>query len=118
MSKVLNDLLKDRAVHHASAGFSHILDFEAGSGVSLTEAFIQAASIPKALDKLGVSVGYDEGGLLSVAKVQSYQRSLENAHQKNTFVVSFKAELDQFSKELWNYFERSCLAVEAMERQG
>ncbi|WP_017932664.1 hypothetical protein [Robiginitomaculum antarcticum] len=112
MSRTLNDLLVKRALDHAKAGFTHLLDFETGNTDSITEALIQAASIPTALLKLGVNVGYREGGTLSVDKVQNMQGGLTNNHQKSSFVLNFKSELDQFSNELWAYFEDTCLAVE------
>ena len=112
MSRTLNTLLMNRALDHSKAGFMHLLDFETGNAESITEALVQAAAIPKALVKLGVNVNYPEGAALSVAKVQSMQGSLMNNHQKSSFVLNFKTELEQFSIELWNYFEATCTAVE------
>lgn len=112
MSRTLNTLLINRALDHSKAGFSHLLDFETGNAESITEALIQAAAIPKALAKLGVNVTYPEGGKLSVDKVQHMQGSLSNNHQKSSFVLNFKTDLDQFASELWSYFETTCQAVE------
>ena len=112
MSRTLNALLMDRALDHSKAGFNHLLDFETGNAESITEALVQAAAIPKALTKLGVNVNYPEGAKLSVDKVQNMQGSLTNNHQKSSFVLNFKTELEQFSTELWNYFEATCTAVE------
>ena len=112
MSRTLNTLLMNRALEHSKTGFNHLLDFETGNAESITEALVQAAAIPKALGKLGVNVNYGEGAKLSVEKVQSMQGSLTNNHQKSSFVLNFKTELEQFSTELWNYFEATCVAVE------
>lgn len=112
MSKVLTDLLIKRANSHAEKGFLHVLDYESGDVESITFALIEAASIPQALKKLNLDVAYPEGGSLSAAKVQSFQKGLQNAFQKTSFVEGYKADLDQFAAELWTYFERACLAVE------
>ena len=117
MSKVLVDLLRQRAKGHASLGFGHLLDFQAGNKLALTEAVIEAANIPQAVLKLGLQAGYGEGAMLSVTKVQSMLGGLQNSHQKQTFIDGFKAEIDQFSAELWNYFETVCLVIERSENE-
>lgn len=116
MSKVLTDLLIKRANTHAEKRFLCVLDYEAGEVEAITFALIEAASIPRALNKLNLDVPYTEGGNLSVAKVQSFQKGLQNAFQKTSFVEGYKADLDQFAAELWAYFESTCLAVESMQQ--
>lgn len=115
MSKVLTELLIDRANNHARQGFLNVLDYETGEVEAITLALIEAASIPQALIKLNLDVPYPEGGNLNAAKVQSFQKGLQNAFQKTSFVEGYKADLNQFSNELWAYFENVCLAVERLE---
>lgn len=115
MSKVLTALLIERANNHARQGFLYVLDYETGDVESITLALMEAAAIPQALTKLGLNVAYPEGGMLSVEKVQSFQKGLQNAFQKTSFVEGFKADLAQFSAELWAYFENVCIAVEGLE---
>lgn len=114
MSHVLTELLIKRANSHAREGFLKVLDFETGDTEAITFALIEAASIPQALTKLNLDVAYPEGGKLNVAKVQSMQKGLQNAFQKTSFVEGYKADLGQFSQELWTYFENVCLAVEGL----
>lgn len=115
MSKVLTDLLINRAKNHAREGFLKVLDYETGDVESITFALIEAASIPQALIKLNLDVAYPEGGILNAAKVQSFQKGLQNAFQKTSFVEGYKANLDQFAAELWAYFENVCLALEGAQ---
>ena len=115
MSKVLTELLIDRANNHAREGFLKVLDFETGDTEAITFALIEAASIPQALSKLNLDVRYPEGGKLDVAKVQGMQKGLQNAFQKTSFVEGYKADTAQFATELWSYFENVCLAVEGLQ---
>lgn len=118
MSKILNEMLISRASKHARTGFSYVLDFETGDVEAITLALIEAASIPQALVKLGLNVPYPAGGQLTAAKVQSFQKGLENAFQKTSFVEGYKADLPQFGADLWGYFEATCLALENVETQS
>ena len=115
MSKVLTDLLIKRATQHAEKGFLYVLDYESGETEAITFALIEAASVPQALKKLNLEVAYPEGGNLSTAKVQSFQKGLQNAFQKTSFVEGYKADLDQFAAELWAYLENTCLALEGIQ---
>ena len=67
MSKVLTDLLINRANNHAREGFLKVLDYETGDTEAITLALIEAAAIPQALKKLGLNVTYPEGGILDAA---------------------------------------------------
>lgn len=115
MSKVLTALLIERASTHARQGFLKVLDYETGDVEAITYALIEASAIPQALSKLKLNVTYPDGGILSVAKVQGFQQGLQNAFQKTSFVEGYKADLAQFSAELWYYFESVCLALESIQ---
>lgn len=112
MSRILKEMLLERAARHAKTGFNHLLDYEAGNKLAITEAVIEASNIPQAMIKLGLDSGYGEGASLSTDKIHSMLGGLQNSHQKQTFIEGFKGEIDQFSRELWTYFENTCLAIE------
>ncbi len=115
MSKILKDMLLERAGRHAKTGFNYLLDYEAGNKLAIPEAVIEASNIPQAMLKLGLTSGYGEGAMLSSDKVQSMLGGMQNSHQKETFVKSYQSEIDQFSRELWTYFENTCLAIEGVQ---